>query len=126
MSKIKERFQALDLMERAKKCPFKPFFKAPLLQFSGVLIHQLRLRKVESLDDMRKIHFDISGKRIRFGLCEFALITGLNFGKYPDEAKLKTMSGIRRLVKKYMNDSNIVRSGELVAAFLNCGDTEDA
>ncbi|PON94420.1 hypothetical protein TorRG33x02_098940 [Trema orientale] len=35
------------------------------------------------------------------------------------------MSGNRRLVEKYMNDSKIIRSGELKAAFLNYGDIED-
>ncbi|PON53695.1 hypothetical protein PanWU01x14_200370 [Parasponia andersonii] len=74
---------------------------------------------------MREIYFDIGGKRVRFGLCEFALTMELNFGKYPDEAKSKDMSGSRRLVEKYMNDSKVVKSGELETTFLNCGDIED-
>ncbi|PON41643.1 hypothetical protein PanWU01x14_288170 [Parasponia andersonii] len=107
MSKIKERFQALDLMERAKKHLFKQFFEAPPLQFYRLLIHQFLLRKVEALADMKEVHFDISGKRVIFRLCEFALTTRLNFEKYPGEAKLKIISGSKRLIEKYMNDSKV-------------------
>ena len=39
MSKIKERFEKYDLLERANQCPFKQFFLAPPMQVSGVLIH---------------------------------------------------------------------------------------
>ncbi|PON33466.1 hypothetical protein PanWU01x14_352430 [Parasponia andersonii] len=86
--KIKECFEALDLMEMVEKCLFKQHYEAPPLQFSKVLIHHLLLKKVESLDNMKEIYFDIGGKHIRFGLCEFALTTGLNFGKYRDIPKL--------------------------------------
>ncbi|PON38054.1 hypothetical protein PanWU01x14_315560 [Parasponia andersonii] len=34
MSKIKERFEKYDLLEKAKQCPFKQFFLAPLIQAS--------------------------------------------------------------------------------------------
>ncbi|PON37419.1 hypothetical protein PanWU01x14_320490 [Parasponia andersonii] len=73
---------------------------------------------------MRKIHFDIGGKCVRFELCEFAPTKGLNFRKYPNSTKLKTMIGSRRLVKKYMNDSKIIKSGVLEPIFLNYGDVE--
>ncbi|PON42582.1 hypothetical protein PanWU01x14_280820, partial [Parasponia andersonii] len=109
-------FSGIELDGKGQKCLFKQFF--------GVLIHQLLLRKVESLDDMREIYFDISSKHVRFGLYEVALTMRLNFRKYPDDTKLRTMSGSRRPVEKYMNDSNVVRSGELEATFLNYGDTE--
>ncbi|PON50728.1 hypothetical protein PanWU01x14_221000 [Parasponia andersonii] len=36
------------------------------------------------------------------------------------------MSGSRRLVEKYMNNSKFVRSGESEPAFLNCSNTEEA
>ncbi|PON44671.1 hypothetical protein PanWU01x14_265510, partial [Parasponia andersonii] len=81
---------------------------------------------VESPDDMRKIHFDISSKHVGFRLCKFVLTTGLNFRKYPEISKLKTMSRSKRLMKKYMNNLKIVRSGELKAAFLNSEDIKDA
>ena len=43
MKMIKEKFEELKLVDKVKKCPFKHFFKAPSLQFSGVIIHQLLL-----------------------------------------------------------------------------------
>ena len=39
MPKIKAKFRALGLNERAANCPFKQFFRAPDVKFSGVLIH---------------------------------------------------------------------------------------
>ena len=39
MKTIKDKFEDLKLLERAKECPFKQFFQAQPLQFSCVLIH---------------------------------------------------------------------------------------
>ena len=48
MPKIKEKFHALGLNERAANCPFKQFFFAPNVKFSRIFIHQLLLRKIKS------------------------------------------------------------------------------
>ncbi|PON67250.1 Dual specificity phosphatase [Parasponia andersonii] len=80
MSKIKERFEKYDLLERAKQCPFKQFFLAPPMQVSGVLIYQLLLRKVKS-QNPAELQFFIGDSNLRFGLGEFALITALNCAK---------------------------------------------
>ena len=39
MPKIKVKFHTLGLNEKAANCPFKKFFLAPDVKFSGVLIH---------------------------------------------------------------------------------------
>ena len=49
------------------------------------------------------MNFLISGKVFRFGLLEFALITWLSFGEYPNLADITEMSMSRRLVETYMN-----------------------
>ena len=48
MANIKAKFNALGLSQRVTICPFKQFFIAPDLKFSGQIIHQLLLRKVRS------------------------------------------------------------------------------
>ncbi|PON51358.1 hypothetical protein PanWU01x14_217250, partial [Parasponia andersonii] len=124
MSKIKERFEKYDLLERAKQCPFKQFFLAPPMQASGVLIHQLLLRKVKS-QNPAELQFFIGDSNLRFGLGEFALITVLNCAKDLDIVKYKSMSSSMRLRETYLNNAAFVRSGELEAAFLNCEEKED-
>ncbi|PON37531.1 Ulp1 protease family, C-terminal catalytic domain containing protein [Parasponia andersonii] len=124
MSKIKERFEKYDLLERAKQCPFKQFFLAPPMQALGVLIYQLLLRKVKS-KNLAELQFFIRDSNLRFGLDEFALITALNFGKNLDVMKYKSMSSSMRLRETYLNNEANVRSGELEAAFLNCEEKED-
>ncbi|PON62407.1 Ulp1 protease family, C-terminal catalytic domain containing protein [Parasponia andersonii] len=124
MSKIKERFEKYDLLERAKQCPFKQFFLAPPMQASGVLIHQLLLRKVKS-QNPTELQFFIGDSNLRFGLGEFALITALNFAKDLDIVKYKSMSSSMRLRETYLNNAANVRSCELEAAFLNCEEKED-
>ena len=73
MYRIKAKFNAVDLSQKAATCPFRQFFLAPDVKFSGVLIHQLLLRKVTSNDNETK--FLIGGEVLRFGLPEFAMIT---------------------------------------------------
>ncbi|PON87325.1 hypothetical protein TorRG33x02_168170 [Trema orientale] len=97
---------------------------APPLQFSRVLIHQILLRN-ESKDKMKEMHFESRGKLVRFGVSEFVLVTGLNFGLYLDIPKLKTINSSRRLVDKYLNNMDIFRSGELEDPFLNRVDIKD-
>ncbi|PON54470.1 hypothetical protein TorRG33x02_302530 [Trema orientale] len=89
------------------------------MQASGVLIHQLLLRKVKSKNPA-ELQFFIGDSNLRFGLGEFALITTLNFGKEPDVGKYKSMTCSMRLRETYLNNKANVRSGELEAAFLNC------
>ena len=84
LNNIKSKFQDLQLLERAKACPFKQFFEAPALRFSGVIIHQLLLRKIK-FGSRNEIHFEVSGRLMKFGISEYTLISRLNFGSYPKE-----------------------------------------
>ena len=49
------------------------------------------------------------------------MITGLNFGSYPEEVPHSA-----RLVSPHLNYSSIVKSHELEVAFTGCTDKEDA
>ena len=80
MARIKTKFNALGLSQRVTTCPFRQFFLALELKFSGQIIHQLLLRKVRSSNNI-EMQFLIGGQILRFGLIEFAFITGLNFGQ---------------------------------------------
>ena len=102
MPKIKAKFNALGLSQKATTCPFRQFFLAPNLKFSGQIIHQLLLRKVKS-SNKTEIEFLIGGQVLRFGLIEFALITRLNFGQYPGQVELTQMSSSTRLQETYMD-----------------------
>ena len=101
-------------------CPFKQLFEAPKLRFSGVLIHQLLLRKIKS-SSRNEIHFEVGGRPIKFRIGESTLITGLNFESYPKEVTPRT-----RLVSTHLNNSSIVKSHELEVVFTTCKDEEDA
>ncbi|XP_059306544.1 uncharacterized protein LOC132057987 [Lycium ferocissimum] len=50
--------------------------------FCGQIVHYLLQRRVVSLKK-KEVWFIIDGKPIRFGMKEFAMITGLNCGKIP-------------------------------------------
>ena len=108
MPKIKAKLNALGLSQRAATCPFRRFFLAPNLKFSGVLIHQLLLRKVRSSDNS-EMQFLIGSQILRFGLVEFALITGLNFGQYPNPAQTTQMSSSIRLWEMYTQNEQTWR-----------------
>ena len=58
---------------------------------------------------------------MKFRISEYALITWLNFGSYPEEVPHKT-----RLVSTHLNNNSIVKSHELKVAFTACSDKEDA
>ena len=61
MPKIKAKFHAFGLSEKDANCPFKQFFLTSDVKFSGILIHQLLLRKVKSKES-NEMHFLIDGK----------------------------------------------------------------
>ncbi|KAI9161277.1 hypothetical protein LWI28_015966 [Acer negundo] len=52
------------------------------LKFSGQLVHHLLLRQIPS-PDKSEMWFAIGGKRLRFSIQEFCLITGLECGPEP-------------------------------------------
>ena len=124
LEEIKKRFGEMGLLERVKESPFKQFFVAPEFQFSGVLVHQLLLRKISTKSD-EEVHFLLGTKTCRFGLGEFALVTGLNFGAGPSQAELEEHLSCDRLVTDYFNDAEKVKLSQLQVAFNNCTVVED-
>lgn len=122
MIKIKEKF---DIIKKAKNSQFGHFFIAPPLQFFGVIIHRLLLRKVYS-KYRNELHFNVGCKNLRFGITEFALITSLNFGPDPDQTKFEEITKSRRIAELYLNDKDDVKLGDLEVVFLKCNEKEDA
>ena len=62
---------------------------------------------------------------MRYGLFEFALITGLNFGEYPNHVEITKMSTSRRLMETYINGDVAPKLTNLENAFLSCKDVGD-
>ena len=52
---IRVKFEELQLLKKGRACPFKQFFKAPLLRFSGIIIHQLLSGRLKVAAKMRFI-----------------------------------------------------------------------
>ena len=121
LNNIKSKFQDLQLLERVRTCLFKQFFQAPALRFSGVIIHQLLLRKIK-FSSRNEIHFEVVARPMKFGIGEYALITGLNFGPYPEEK----VPHNTKLVSTHLSNNNIVKSHELEAIFTAFKDKEAA
>ncbi|XP_047320868.1 uncharacterized protein LOC124924930 [Impatiens glandulifera] len=51
--------------------------------FSGTIIHQMLLRKCSS--NSMEMKFLVNGEKLYFGMKEFALVIGLNFGRFPTD-----------------------------------------
>ena len=64
LNTIREKFDELKILDKVRAYPFKYFFQAPSLRFSGVIMHQLLLRKIKS-ESKNEIHFEISGRSIK-------------------------------------------------------------
>ena len=71
------------------------------------------------------MQFLIGGQFFRFGLIEFAFITGLKFGQYPTHDVLTEMSSSKRLVDDYMGVDASPKLGDFEEAFLHYMDVED-
>jgi hypothetical protein len=125
LEKIVAKFTKYGLMDQIKESPFKQFFLAPYLQFSASLIHQLLLRKVQpKYDD--ELAFFIGGVRMRFGIGEFGLITGLNCSNTPTRQEMKQRpKSTRLLVEHFINVKPPIKSKHLETAFSICKDKTD-
>ncbi|XP_062119134.1 alpha carbonic anhydrase 7-like [Humulus lupulus] len=78
-----EQFKRHGLTEQAEACSLGQFFKAKPFSFSGVLLHQLMLQKVER-------------KKVEE---EFSLVTGLNFGNTPSPDELREHLSSDRIIQ---------------------------
>ncbi|XP_060965282.1 uncharacterized protein LOC115723646 [Cannabis sativa] len=128
-AKIKARFEEFNLNNTAKESRFGSFWNAVPLTFSSVLFHQLMLHKmkVDAQEELR-MRFYVGRKEVRFGVLEFALITGLDFSSGPTEeekAAQVARSGSDRLINKYFNRSDSVKTEALQLQFTNCQNPED-
>ncbi|XP_060969086.1 uncharacterized protein LOC133036592 [Cannabis sativa] len=128
-AKIKARFEEFNLNNTAKESRFGNFWNAVPLTFSSVLFHQLMLHKmkVDAQEELR-MRFYVGRKEVRFGVLEFALITGLDFSSGPTEeekAAQVARSGSDRLINRYFNRSDSVKTEALQLQFTNCQNPED-
>ncbi|KAF3438840.1 hypothetical protein FNV43_RR17115 [Rhamnella rubrinervis] len=64
------------------------FLELKIVQFYGSFVHLLLLNQVEC-DDTNVIEFDFHGIGARFDRMSFAMIMGLNYGKFPHEKELE-------------------------------------
>lgn len=78
LEEIKKKIIKFSLLDRVKESPFKQFFLASEFNFSRVLVHQFMLRKIHT-GLQNEVHFCLGMKKCRFGVEEFAFVTGLNF-----------------------------------------------
>lgn len=78
------------------------------------------MRKIKSISK-NELYFKIGRRFLKFGISEFAMITGLNFNAYP----YKKGPHATRLVSTYLNNNSIVNSYELEAAFLSYASEDD-
>ncbi|XP_060958272.1 uncharacterized protein LOC115696517 [Cannabis sativa] len=128
-AKIKARFEEFNLNNTAKESRFGNFWNVVPLTFSSVLFHQLMLHKmkVDAQEELR-MRFYVGRKEVRFGVLEFALITGLDFSSGPTEeekAAQVARSGSDRLINRYFNRSDSVKTEALQLQFTNCQNPED-
>ena len=125
MNKLVEIFQRHKLMDQAKGCPLRQFFSGATLNFSGALIHQLMLQKVES-KKVEEGQFYIAKKLTRFSIGEFALKTGLSFAETPSEADIEEHLSDEHLLNEYFADAPKFTFGLLESRFEECEDPEDS
>ncbi|KAM6586667.1 hypothetical protein CsatA_009272 [Cannabis sativa] len=88
------------------------------------MLHKM---KVDAQEELR-MRFYVGRKEVRFGVLEFALITGLDFSSGPTEEEKATQvarSGSDRLINKYFNWSDSVKTEALQDRFTNCQNPED-
>ncbi|XP_047307373.1 uncharacterized protein LOC124910736 [Impatiens glandulifera] len=121
LAKIKERFTHHDLLDKALQTQFQYIFQAPTLYFLGTILHQMLIRKISS--NSKEIRFLVNGKEVCWGMKDYALVTGLNFGRFP---LVEEVEECPPLVLKYFKGKKDVRLKELEDIFVGCSDKEDS
>ncbi|KAJ4712512.1 Phospholipase-like protein [Melia azedarach] len=89
LSKSKKLNEILGKLTKTQRRLFKQscfghFLDLQSLGFSGNLVHKILLHEVETDGDEQEMWFLVGEMPMRFSRMEFALITGLRFGTYPD------------------------------------------
>ncbi|KAF3452125.1 hypothetical protein FNV43_RR08222 [Rhamnella rubrinervis] len=101
-------------MDKLKESFVGKFLELKTVQFCGGFIHLLVLNQVEC-DDTNVIEFDFHGIGARFDRKSFAMITGLNCGKFPDEKELEHLP--YDLWVKYFGDTKPMSQSDFIKAF---------
>ncbi|XP_062074839.1 uncharacterized protein LOC133778835 [Humulus lupulus] len=124
---IKDKFEAFKLTDKVKESPFRSFWNASVLQFSGVIVHQLLLRK-KKVSEVKndEVWFYVGKTETRFGRSEFGLITGLKMSGGPSTAELNTQCDYDRILRDYFNNAKRVDFKTLWLAFEACDVEDDA
>ncbi|XP_060969916.1 uncharacterized protein LOC115695232 [Cannabis sativa] len=123
---IKAKFEAFNLTQKVKETPFGVFWNASELKFSGVIVHQLLLRKKkvsEAKND--EVWFYVGKTEARFGRSEFGLITGLKMSGGPSSEELTAQCDSDRILRDYLNNSKRVTFKTLWLAFEACDVADD-
>ena len=109
-------------MKRALKTQFRYLFKADGLAFSGTILHQMLLRKSSSNE--KEMKFVVNGEQACFDMKAYALITGLNFDRFP---AVDIANGDEEcpLVAKYFKGQTTFKIIDLESRFNECTDMED-
>ena len=88
------------------------------VSFWASLIHSVLIHQVYNpIKD--ELTFLFGGKKMRFGCCEFCILTGLQYA-----GKEEISGGSNRLLDKYGNKGKLKRH-ELLEAFRQCSNVED-
>ncbi|CAI9764566.1 unnamed protein product [Fraxinus pennsylvanica] len=88
------------------------------IRLASQIIHQLLLRKLKT-GKKEEVWFKIGGKRTRFGLEEFVLVTGFIAGN--DDNVDETLGAECRILKEYFKKSvGKITKGDAYNAFICC------
>ncbi|XP_062083121.1 uncharacterized protein LOC133789317 [Humulus lupulus] len=126
LTKLKKKFEEYGLLDRAKESIFGQFFNAPEFTFSGAMVHTILLRRIKSLQE-DELHFLIGSTPCKFGVHEFALVTGLNCSCPPLAIELQPHLTSSRIIETYFNvqSNKYIKFLMLERAFTMCDQVED-
>lgn len=111
IDKIREKLTETQYQMFRKTC-FGHFLDLQALKFSGNLVHHVLLHEVQKESVENELWFLVQNTPIRFSRMEFGLITGLNFGHYPQE-----LGGSTRLRETYFDGSPVITFKDIDLAY---------
>ncbi|XP_062094138.1 uncharacterized protein LOC133800203 [Humulus lupulus] len=126
LTKLKKRFEEHGLLGRVNESVFGPFFTTSIFSFSGALVHTLLLRKVKSPRG-DEVHFLMGPNLCKFGVHEFAIMTGLSCSCPPLAADIQPHLTSSHLLDTYFNvePEKDIRFNMLEQAFSMCDVLDD-
>ena len=115
IEKIKKKLGD-NLLEKFRETPFGHFLDFAITNQSSQLLMHLIQKQYKSKSS-KELNFLIGGRVIRFGLREFALITGPNCGPLPKITK----DDIERGEGGYIKDMYFDGESKLMRIYINVG-----